>query len=142
MLNNPVAITNVDLEFNIISANPAFEDLFGYTEQEVIGKNLDEMVTTPELRAEATRHTAIGKSGQVSRGMGRRRRKDGVLIDVEHFTIPVLVEGEKVGIMALYPDVGELLDARRAAATANKTKSQFRANRSQELRKPLDASRG
>ena len=139
VLNNPVAITNVDLEFNIISANPAFEDLFGYTEQEVIGKNLDEMVTTPELRAEATRHTAIGKSGQVSRGMGRRRRKDGVLIDVEHFTIPVLVAGEKVGIMALYHDVGELLDARRAAETANKTKSQFLANMSHELRTPLNA---
>ncbi|HXG70697.1 MAG TPA: GAF domain-containing protein [Gemmatimonadaceae bacterium] len=139
VLNNPVAIANVDLDFNIASANPAFEELFGYAQEEVIGKNLDELVTTPELRAEATEHTAIGKAGKVSRGMGSRRRKDGTLIDVEHFTIPVIVAGEKVGIMALYHDVGDLLDARRAAENASKTKSQFLANMSHELRTPLNA---
>ena len=139
VLNNPVAIANVDLDFNIISANPAFEQLFGYTQDEIVGNNLDELVTTPELRADAKQHTAIGKAGEVSRGMGQRRRKDGALIDVEHFTIPVIVAGEKVGIMALYHDVGDLLDARRAAETASKTKSQFLANMSHELRTPLNA---
>ncbi len=139
VLNNPVAIANVDLEFNITSVNPAFEELFGYPQDEVVGRNLDELVTTPELRAEATQHTAIGKAGQLSRGMGRRRRKDGSLIDVEHFTIPVMVAGERVGNMALYHDVGELLDARRAAETASHSKSQFLANMSHELRTPLNA---
>ena len=139
VLNNPVAIANVDLDFNIASANPAFEELFGYTQDEIVGKNLDELVTTPELRAEATQHTAVGKAGKVSRGMGRRRRKDGTLIDVEHFTIPVIVAGEKVGIMALYHDVGDLLAARRAAETASQSKSQFLANMSHELRTPLNA---
>ena len=139
VLNNPVAIANVDLDFNVTSANPAFEELFGYSQAEIIGQNLDELVTTPELRAEATRHTALGKSGKLSRGMGQRRRKDGTLIDVEHFTIPVIVAGEKVGVMALYHDVGGLLEARRAAETASKSKSQFLANMSHELRTPLNA---
>ena len=139
VLNNPVAIANVDLDFNISSANPAFEELFGFTQDEIVGKNLDDLVTTPELRAEATQHTAIGKAGKVSRGMGQRRRKDGTLIDVEHFTIPVIVAGEKVGIMALYHDVRELLDARRTAETASQSKSRFLASMSHELRTPLNA---
>ncbi len=139
VLNNPVAIANVDLEFNISSANPAFEQLFGYTQAEILGKNLDDLVTTAEQRADARQHTDIGKAGQVSRGMGQRRRKDGTLIDVEHFTIPVIVAGERVGVMALYHDVGDLLDARRAAETASKSKSQFLANMSHELRTPLNA---
>jgi PAS domain S-box-containing protein len=139
VLNNPVAIANVDLEFNITSVNPAFESLFGYSQAEITGKNLDDLVTTPEQRADATQHTAIGKAGNVSRGMGQRLRKDGTLIDVEHFTIPVIVAGERVGVMALYHDVRELHDAKRAAENANRTKSQFLANMSHELRTPLNA---
>jgi len=104
-----------------------------------VGRNLDDLVTTDETRAEATKHTAAGRSGQLSHGVGQRRRKDGSPVDVEHYTIPVIVGGEKVGAMALYHDVGELLAARRAAETASKSKSQFLANMSHELRTPLNA---
>jgi PAS domain S-box-containing protein len=139
VVNNPVAIANVDLDFNVTSCNPAFEKLFGYASAEVVGANLDDLVTTDATRAEAKQHTAAGRSGQLSHGVGQRRRKDGGLVDVEHYTIPVIVGGEEVGAMALYHDVGELLAARRAAETASKTKSQFLANMSHELRTPLNA---
>ncbi len=139
VVNNPVAIANVDLDFNIKSCNPAFEALFGYVAADVVGRNLDDLVTTVETRADAKRHTATASSGKLSRGMGQRRRKDGVLVDVEHYTIPVIVAGEQVGAMALYHDVGELLDARRAAETASQSKSLFLANMSHELRTPLNA---
>jgi PAS domain S-box-containing protein len=139
VVNNPVAIANVDLAFNITSCNPAFESLFGYAAAEVAGRNLDDLVTTEATRAEAKVHTAAGRSGQLSHGVGQRRRKDGAMVDVEHYTIPVIVAGEKVGAMALYHDVGELLAARRAAETANRSKSQYLANMSHELRTPLNA---
>ncbi|MEO5509052.1 MAG: GAF domain-containing protein, partial [Longimicrobiales bacterium] len=139
VVNNPVAIVSVDLEFLITQCNPAFERLFGYTQEEVLGKNLDDLVTTEETRAEAMQFTAAAKAGKFGRGVGQRRRKDGVMVDVEHYSIPVVVGGEEVGAMALYHDVGELLEARRAAEGASRSKSQFLANMSHELRTPLNA---
>ena len=139
VVNNPVAIVMLDLEFNIRSCNPAFEQLFGYRESEVVGLNLDRLVTSDATLAEAQEYTEQAVAGRTAGGVGKRRRKDGSTVDVEIYAIPVTVGGARVGMMALYHDVTELLGARRAAERANAAKSTFLANMSHELRTPLNA---
>jgi PAS domain S-box-containing protein len=129
----------VDLANAITSCNPAFEQLFGYVESEVLGRNLDELLNTDETLQEARAYTKQTVAGGKAAGTGRRRCKDGRLVDVELLSVPVLVGGERVGMMALYHDVTELLKARRDAETANSAKSQFLASMSHELRTPLNA---
>ena len=137
--NNPVAIVNLDLDSRITSCNPAFERLFGYQEEEVKGHDLNHLVTTEGTLAEALAYTEQAMAGDSVSGVGRRRRKDGSFVDVEIGSIPVLVGGERVGMMALYHDVTELLAARRAAEEASETKGRFLASTSHELRTPLNA---
>jgi len=136
--NSPVAIVTLDVEHNIVAINPAFEALYGWTQDEILGRNLDKLVTDESSLGEAVGYTQAAGDRAVQ-GIGRRRRKDGTYVEVEIQAVPVNVDGERVGVMALYHDVTALLEARRLAETANDAKSQFLASMSHELRTPLNA---
>jgi PAS domain S-box-containing protein len=136
--NSPVAIVTLDPHHNIVSCNPAFERLFGYEEPSIIGRNLDDLITSEEMRSEAVAYTREAGDRAVH-GITRRLRRDGSTVEVEVLAVPVVVDGTRVGMMGLYHDVSELLEARRGAETANAAKSQFLASMSHELRTPLNA---
>ena len=136
--NSPVAIVTLNREYMVVECNPAFEQLFGYAQAEAVGRNLDELITTEATRTEAVGYTREALDHPVQ-GMGQRRRKDGTMVDVEILGVPVIVDGERVGLMGLYHDITELLRARRDAEAANSAKSQFLASMSHELRTPLNA---
>src|SRR6185369_15564483 len=86
--HTPVAIVVLDNDEKISSCNPAFEELFNYTSDEVFGMLLDTLITTEETRVEAQKYTQEVKSNTVH-AFGKRRRKDGSLVDVEIFGVPV-----------------------------------------------------
>src|SRR5437763_6716821 len=142
----PVAVVSTDMDDKIVACNPAFEQVFGYSQAEIVGCNLDEVVSSPEYRAEAISYSARAHSGEVIHSTTRRRRKDGTLVDVEVLGVPVLVEDRKVGLFALYLDITErkqameaIEQARAAAEAANQAKSAFLAMMSHEIRTPMNA---
>jgi PAS domain S-box-containing protein len=146
IVNNPVAVVSVDLNGDIVSWNPMAEELFGYTQEEVICKNLDAIVAQDEaLHAEAVAYTSqVIHEDKPVHVTVKRTRKDGSLVDVEGWALPVIVEDEKKGYIALYHDITErkqaeweLRQAKEEAETARAAMSEFVANASHELRTPL-----
>jgi PAS domain S-box-containing protein len=135
--NSPVAIVVLDQHENILLSNPAFEKLFQYQTSECIGANLDSLITTSENREEAIGYTQQVMEHAVH-GIGKRHRRDGSSVDVEIFGVPVFVEQERTGALAIYHDISALVRARHEAEDANRAKSEFLANMSHEIRTPMN----
>lgn len=105
--NFPLAIATLDLDQEIIACNRAFETLFGYSENEVIGTYLDDLVSAPEFLAEAESYTQRTLRGESIFAIGKRRKKSGQLIDVEIHSMPVMVENQIIGFYGLYNDISQ-----------------------------------
>jgi PAS domain S-box-containing protein len=106
-LNNPVAVVTADLDARVVSWNPMAEELFGYTQEEAIGRNVDDLVANDDsIRAEAAGYSeqAYKERVQVTT---RRSRKDGALVDVDLLALPLILAGEQVGFCAIYHDISE-----------------------------------
>ena len=138
LLNNPIAIVTT-IQRNIAACNPAFENLFGVKEAEIVGQDLDFVVAPADEIVEAKEYSRQVMAGKVIHGVGKRKRKDGNTVEVEIFGVPVIVDNEQIGILTLYHDISELANARRQAEAAARAKSEFLANMSHEIRTPLNA---
>jgi PAS domain S-box-containing protein len=146
--SSPTAIVTVNLDSTIASWNPAAERLFGYTPEEAVGHNIDELLAArPDLLEEARRRSATAASGrEPGRMVSQRIRKDGSVVDVTGDGAPIFVAGKQVGYFAMYSDISvlqqrtrELAEKSRQLEIAGKHKSDFLANMSHELRTPLNA---
>jgi len=135
--NIPTAVVVLDNDEKILSCNPAFHTLYGYESDEIIGQNIDSLITTPDTKKEAAAFTLQATTERVH-SITKRRQKDGTLVDVELFGVPVFVNGEKVSTLALYHDISTHVEARQAADEANQSKSEFLANMSHEIRTPMN----
>jgi PAS domain S-box-containing protein len=136
-LHSPAAIVVLNEQEQIVSCNPAFEQLFGYTSDEIVGGNLDTLITTPETLNQANSYTQQAMTN-LAHGIGKRRRKNGEFVTVEIFGVPVFVDEKKVATLAIYHDITELDQARKESELANHAKSDFLANMSHEIRTPMN----
>jgi PAS domain S-box-containing protein len=103
---SPLGIAVLDKEERIQLSNTAFERLFQYSREEMLGSRLSDLSIIPaSLAAEAdyfNRQCLGGKSIQFT---SRRRRRDGTLIDVEVYAVPLVIAEQLVGTLKLYQDV-------------------------------------
>ncbi len=104
--DNPEAVVEVDSDFNIVEVNKRFSELFGYSEEEVKGKYLNDIIV-PEDRVEEAKkldETSVSE-GYVDHETVRLA-KDGRNIPVSITGRPVKYEGENHHL-AVYKDISD-----------------------------------
>jgi len=103
--NSPIAIVTLDQNQRIISINPAFQNLFGYRQDEVMGKELDSLIANPDRPQEAYNITQKAWEGNAIHEFGKRKCKNGDFVDVEIFGEQIRVNGSRIGVLGLYRDI-------------------------------------
>lgn len=104
---SPLAIIAMDANSRVQAWNPAAERMFGWREEELLGKPTP---IVPEDRAsEVEREFDLALQGEVFTGLETEwLRKDGSRIDVSVSTAPVRnAEGKLLGVMVLIDDSTE-----------------------------------
>lgn len=109
--NSPLAIVFLGLDKKMSLCNNAFLEMFQYTRAELAATRVDRLIWPPELEEQGEAMFAEVKAGLTLRTPTRRRRKDGVILDVELIAVPLNMDGQLRGVCWLYSDISERLRA-------------------------------
>ncbi|CAN5683743.1 hypothetical protein BH10ACI4_BH10ACI4_04160 [soil metagenome] len=110
----PIAIVVLDAQHHYTMCNPSFERLFQYTPNELASANLDSLIAGPERLEEAFGLSRKVLQGSRVHAVAQRRRRDGMIVDVEIYGIPLMLDGALSGVYGLYQDVTERNHAKKA----------------------------
>lgn len=113
--NSPEGIAIVDPESSVMQANGAFCSMFGYSIEEVIGENLDNLVALDQsIRNEAAGITIAAHEGKQVVMETRRQRRDGSMLAVSMSIVPIISEGAVTAVYGIYRDITDRKNAEEA----------------------------
>ncbi|MER3524383.1 MAG: hypothetical protein C4326_10020 [Ignavibacteria bacterium] len=112
--NAPVGILLIDPAKRIVSANREFQQMFGYPLQELVGRTIHETIVPAALSQEGDELFGKVLHGEPVRRETMRRAKEGRLLDVQIYGVPIVINGEAIGVFGLYVDVTQQKRAEEA----------------------------
>lgn len=101
----PEAIAILDEHDQIIRINGQFTTMFGYTDDEAMGRSINDLIVPRDMVDEAENLTARAAAGEKLRAEALRRHKDGHTIWVAISATPFGVGDQPGRVYAMYHDI-------------------------------------
>ena len=93
-----------------VDVNPRFSSLFGYSSDEVAGKDIMNLIVPEDLKEETKLIREQLREGHLECSTVRER-KDGSRVNVALSGAPVVVNGEVIGYVVVYKDITDIVFA-------------------------------
>lgn len=97
----------MDRQYNILKANSKFIDLFGFSEEELIGENIEDLIVPPENTKLYKRYKEILFKNGSFNGEVIRQSKPGERKYYNLNTIKINLDNDITVVYALYEDIDE-----------------------------------
>lgn len=140
--NIPTAVVMLDQSGKVAGINKGFEQMFGFKEDDLRGKNLNDYIVPDDLRSEGIDLNNLIASNQVVSIESVRRHRSGRLINVILYGVPVMLDSQAIGIYGVYVDITERKKVEEELKIRNAELDNFVYKVSHDLRAPLSSVLG
>jgi len=98
-------IVVLDKDEYILRVNQEFTRIFGFTQEEALGKSINDLIVPDDLQDEGRNATNTVSEGNRVYFETVRKHKSGALIDVSVLGNPIRLEGKHIGVYGIYRDI-------------------------------------
>lgn len=140
--STPMGLVMLDEQGKVEQVNNGFQLMFGYRPQELKGKNLNDFIVPETLTNEGIDLNNIIAANEIVSVVTKRQHRDGHLVDVLIYGVPVLLDNRTISIYGVYVDITERRKVEEELKVRNTELDNFVYKVSHDLRAPLSSILG
>ena len=140
--NLPMAVVMLNDAGKVEQVNKGFEEMFGYSMADLKNKSINDFIVPAELHHEGIDLNNLITSNRVVSVETIRRHRNGSIVNVILYGVPVMLDNQTIGIYGVYVNITDRKRVEEELKIRNTELDNFVYKVSHDLRAPLSSILG